>query len=322
MGSAELMGIWTRGLRREFRRGNRVTVAVADVDLTVRQGEVFGMIGPNGAGKSTLIALLCTLVEPTAGEGKVAGFDLRRERRAVRESIGLNFGGERGFYWRLTLQQNMDFFAAINLMPMAQRKKRVQEVLEAVDLWDRRHTRFGEASTGMKRRLNFARAILFDRPVYLCDEPTTGVDPESAKRIQDILAELRAKGRTIVLVTHNLDEVDRLADRVAMMVGGRIRFLGSPAELRRLIAPRQIAIALSPAADEQQWSALRAQMRSLNGFHNPERRGDRLVLECDNPEAKLPHVLAAVGADGLPVEGAWVVRPSLQDVFLKLVEEG
>lgn len=296
-------------------------MAVDGVDLDIPPGEVFGLIGPNGAGKSTLIALLCTLVTPTSGEGRVAGFDLVGQRREVRGSLGINFGGERGFYWRLSLAQNLDFFAAVNGLGGKAKEHRVQERLELVGLWESRHTRFGEASAGMKRRLNFARAILFDRPIYLCDEPTTGIDPESAQRIQKILGELRTRGHTIVLVTHNLPEIDQLADRVAMMVAGRLRFVGTPAALRRLIVPSEIAIALAAHATDRDREQLRSAVVHLDGFRRLSLTADRLIAACDDPEGSLPQVLAALGADGLPVEGAWVVRPSLQDVFIRLVEE-
>ncbi|MCL4516986.1 MAG: ABC transporter ATP-binding protein [Firmicutes bacterium] len=165
---------------------NRLKMRALDsVDLEINPGEVVGLLGPNGAGKTTLIRILATLVLPTAGDAYVAGFDVVKQPRGVRSAVGLVAGGERAFYWRLSLKNNLEFFGALQGLGPHVLRDRIEEVLARVGLQEGRNLKFMKCSTGMRKKLNIARALLNDPLVYLMDEPTSGIDPLSAKDIRN-----------------------------------------------------------------------------------------------------------------------------------------
>ena len=304
----------THRLTRVFTRSRPPKVAVDGVDLRVEHGTIYGLIGPNGAGKSTLVALLCTLVTPTSGTALVAGHDIRRDPDRVRRAISLNFGGERAFYYRLRLQQNLEFFAALHGLSRGETARRVQAALERTGLWQDRRTYYSDCSTGMKKRLNFARALMLDAPLYICDEPTTGVDVDSSAQLRAILRELRQAGRSVLLVSHNLDEVAALADSVALMHHGRIVHEDTPEGFRRLIAPREISLELSGPSE-----VLIAELGALPGVDAVDREDGRLRLRTAAPEQTMASVLSVVHRLGLAPTGIQVVRPDLAEVFRHLV---
>ena len=304
--------ITTHDLTRSF--GPKL--AVDRVNITINRGEIYGLIGPNGAGKSTLVALLCTLVTPTSGTATVSGFDIIGDTRRVRDSISLNFGGERSFYWRLNALQNLEFFAAIHGLDRLESRALTRAVLERLGLWEDRNVRFGEFSGGMKKRLNLARALMLDRPVYLCDEPTTGTDPASALRMREVFHELKGKGKTILLVTHNLEEVTELCDRVAMMTGGRTVHEDTPEGMRRLIAPEAIGIELADGRRD-----ISASLLALPFVRRVQGDGTAFTVYTDAPERDVSALIDWLSREGIPALQVGVVRPRLQDVFVKLAEK-
>ncbi|HLB11842.1 MAG TPA: ABC transporter ATP-binding protein [Dehalococcoidia bacterium] len=306
------MMITTHDLTRSF--GPKL--AVDRVNITINRGEIYGLIGPNGAGKSTLVALLCTLVTPTSGTATVSGFDIIGDTRRVRDSISLNFGGERSFYWRLNALQNLEFFAAIHGLDRLESRALTRAVLERLGLWEDRNVRFGEFSGGMKKRLNLARALMLDRPVYLCDEPTTGTDPASALRMREVFHELKGKGKTILLVTHNLEEVTELCDRVGMMSRGRMVHEDTPEGMRRLIAPEAIGIELADGRRDMSASLL-----ALPFVRRVQGDGTAYTVYTDAPERDVSALIGWLSREGIPALQVGVVRPRLQDVFVKLVEK-
>lgn len=304
--------IKTLDLARSF--GSKV--AVDRVTLAIDRGEIYGLIGPNGAGKSTLVALLCTLVVPTSGTATVNGFDINKESRQVRDSISLNFGGERSFYWRLNAVQNLEFFASIHGLGKNEAMAATQAVLEQMGLWADRRTPFGQFSGGMKKRLNLARALMLDRPVYLCDEPTTGTDPASALRMREVFHDLKRKGKTILLVTHNLEEVTELCDRVGMMNEGRIIHEDTPEGMRRLVRPEAIGLELADGRAD-----LPERLLGLPFVRRVEGDGATLKVYTEAPEQDVTAVLSWLVQEGVPTLQVGVIRPRLQDVFIKLVEK-
>jgi ABC-2 type transport system ATP-binding protein len=304
--------IETRGLTRVFKRNK---LAVDRVDLCVQAGTIYGLIGPNRAGKSTLVAMLCTLLVPSSGSAEVAGHDVWREPREVRRAISLNFGGERAFYYRLTLEQNLEFFAGLHGLNQRQTTQRMTEALERIELWHERGIRYAECSTGMKKRLNFARALMLDAPLYICDEPTTGVDVDSSLRMRGILREMREQGRTLLLVSHNLEEVGALADRVGLMHQGRLIHEDTPEGFRSLVAPREISLEFVGDVERRFLDDL----RTLPDVHGIDRLDGRVLLRTANPERTIAHVIDLVRQRQVPVSGVQVVRPDLAEVFRYLV---
>lgn len=206
------------------------------VDLTVEEGELFGLLGPNRAGKTTLIKLLCTLIAPTSGTARVNGYDLREEEK-IKASVGLVTGDERSFYWRLSGRQNLEFFASLHGLSSRQRRRKVGEVLELMGLEEVADERFQTYSTGMRQRLSLARGLLNDPKLLFLDEPTKSLDPVATRHLHDFIKnELVGRRRmTVFLTTHRLEEAEQLCDRVAIMDKGRIRACGTIAELRRML---------------------------------------------------------------------------------------
>lgn len=226
-----------RRLRAFFRRPVKDPVkALRDVSFAVETGEIFGLIGRNGAGKTTLTKIVATLVQPTTGSVSVHGHDSVSDDEHVRRQIGLSTAEERSFYWRLTSEQNLMFFARLHGLSDRVAKQRIKDVFSKLELDDLARRRFGELSTGNKQRLAVARALLANPPVLLLDEPTRSLDPLAAARMRDLIRSLANADPpvTILLTSHNLAEVETLCARVAIISRGRIRAIDTPRNLRDL----------------------------------------------------------------------------------------
>lgn len=226
-----------RRLRAFFRRPLKDPVeALRDVSFEVGTGEIFGLIGRNGAGKTTLTKIVATLVQPTTGSVSVHGNDSVSDDEHVRRQIGLATAEERSFYWRLTSEQNLMFFARLHGLSDRVAKQRIKEIVSKLELDEVARRRFGELSTGNKQRLAVARAMLADPPVLLLDEPTRSLDPLAAARMRDLIRSLSEQDPpvTILLTSHNLAEVETLCARVAIISRGQIRAIDTPRNLRDL----------------------------------------------------------------------------------------
>ena len=216
-----------RGLGRRFDD----RWAVRGIDLEVHRGEVLGLLGPNGAGKTTTVRLLTALIEPSEGSATVDGFDVRDQADQVRARVGI-LTETPGLYDKLSATANLDFFGRLYGLDAGQRAERIERYLRLFDLWDRRDDVAGTFSKGMKQKLAIARALLHDPSVVFLDEPTAALDPEAAFVVREAIETLRRAGRTIVLATHNLDEADRLCDRIAVIDNGKIVALDTPEGLK------------------------------------------------------------------------------------------
>jgi ABC-2 type transport system ATP-binding protein len=203
--------------------------AVDHLDLEVAEGEVFGFLGPNGAGKTTTVRMLSCLIGPSSGSAVVNGHRLGVNDKEIRRSVGL-LTETPGMYDSLSAEYNLDIYAHLYEVPDV--KGQVEKYLRMLGLWDRRHDEAGTFSKGMKQKLAICRALLHEPRLLFLDEPTAGLDPESARLVRDFITELRQEGRTIFLCTHNLDEADRLCDRIGVFKS-RLLVVDSPANLRR-----------------------------------------------------------------------------------------
>ena len=215
-------------------RGQQSKLAVDNVTLQVKEGEIFGLIGPNGAGKTTLIRMLSTMVLPTSGSAHVGGFDVTRDERAIRDLVGVVSSNERSFYWRLTGRENLRFFSTLYQIPEQQAGPWRDELLSILGLAEVADRRFDHYSTGQKQRMAIARGLLTRPKVLLMDEPTKGVDPMGAAEIVQLIQGriLQLWQPTILVTSHNLSEIERLCQRVALMHEGRLAALGTIDELR------------------------------------------------------------------------------------------
>src|SRR5512145_1047819 len=267
--------------------------AVNGVDLQIERGEIFGLLGPNGAGKSTTIRMLCTLLEPTSGTAQVNGFDIVRQANDVRRSLGTVLAGERSIYWKLTGRENLEYFAALYHIPAEIAKKRVDELIERMELKERANELVEKYSTGMRQRIAIAKALLARPPILLLDEPTLGLDPQAARNLRELIAQLKQEGHTILLTTHYMEEADQLSDRIGIIDTGKVIALDTPEGLKRRIDQKEIIrLELSGWHDD-----LADRLRSITGIENLVTRqadGDGLweiSLQADNSRAILPGIL-------------------------------
>jgi ABC-2 type transport system ATP-binding protein len=268
---------------------------------------VFGFLGPNGAGKSTTISMLCTLLTPTAGTASVAGIDVTRDPAAVRQRIGLVFQ-DPSLDDQLTGRENLEFHAFIYSVPAAERKKRIDEMLELLQLSDRAASQVRTYSGGMKRRLEIARGMLHQPQILFLDEPTLGLDPQTRKSIWTHLNELRGKkGVTIFMTTHYMDEAE-YCDRIAIIDRGLIVALGTPDELKAKVGGDVVTITSS------QTDAAVHEIEEKLGV-TPSRDNGGLRMEVPDGKKFVPRLVRELT---VPVDTVTLRRPSLDDVFLKL----
>ena len=282
-------------------------VAVDHINFQVAQGELFGFLGPNGAGKTTTINILCTLTKPTSGKATVNGFDVVRQQSQVRQSIGLVFQ-DPSLDDRLSALQNLRFHAMVYNMPAAVREKRIEQVLNMVELWDRRHNQVRYYSGGMKRRLEIARGLLHYPKVLFLDEPTLGLDPQTRNRIWEYILELRQReGTTVFLTTHYMDEAEK-ADRIAVIDHGRLVTIDTPERLKKIVG--QDIVSIKTDDDDKAVEEIRLRYQ-IEARHD----NNRLTFEVASGEEFLPIFIKEFGTKILSVS---LRRPSLDDVFLKL----
>lgn len=215
------------------KKSEQEVVAVNQVNLKITKGEIFGLVGPNGAGKTTLIKMLTTLLLPTSGTAKIAGYDVTQSAYQVRKLVGLVTSNERSFFWRLTGRQNLDFFASLYHIPRKTAKERIDALFELLGLIKVANKRFDRYSTGMKQRLSIARGLLSKPNIIFMDEPTKGVDPIGTTEIIEIIKNqiVREWNSTLLITSHNLREIERLCNRTAIMNNGRIIAVGTFDEL-------------------------------------------------------------------------------------------
>src|SRR5712692_12071080 len=308
--------IWQR-VRRERDQRDRFR-AVDGIDLVVEPGEIFGLLGPNGAGKTTTMKMLATLLIPTSGTIRVLGIDPLDRPREVRARLGAMLSGERSLYWKLTGRENLEYFAALYHVPPHEMKTRIANVLAAVKLTDRADDYVERYSTGMRQRLALARALLPDPPLVILDEPTVGLDPQSARDLRDRVRELKAQGRTVLLTTHYMEEADQLCDRVAIIDHGKIVALDSPAALKRTIRAEEI-VRLEIGLHGDGAGFLAQLGRSGTVARQQQTNGTLAVtVHCSSARDLVPAAFDAARAYGATVQHVEVVPVTLEDVFLSV----
>jgi ABC-2 type transport system ATP-binding protein len=281
--------------------------AVDHVSFQVEDGEVFGFLGPNGAGKTTTINVLCTLMRPTAGRARVAGYDVASQRNAVRQSIGLVFQ-DPSLDDQLTAYENLQFHAHVYNVPGRERAQRIEEVLRVVGLWDRRDAVVRTFSGGMKRRLEIARGILHHPRVLFLDEPTLGLDPQTREHVWEYILEVqRAHHITIFMTTHYMDEAEH-CDRIAIIDQGKIVALDTPDALKRMVGVDIVTV----QTEDSEQAAREIQERF--GLE-PQRDDTRLRLEVEAGAEFIPRLVRELG---VAIRSVDLHRPTLDDVFLKL----
>jgi len=251
--------IETEGLTRKF--GD--LTAVDDLTLRVNDGEVFGFLGPNGAGKTTTVRMLCCLISKTSGSARVSGYEVgdRSDSVKIRRLIGF-VSDNVGLYDSLTAYENLDYFGKLYKCPEPRRKENIERFLRMLGLWEKRDVPAGTLSKGMKQKVAIARALVHDPEVLFMDEPTANLDPESAKTVREFILQLKKEKKTIFLNTHNLDEAQRICDRVGIL-RTKLITVGSPSELRSKLHASHTVVRLEKAT-EGIAAAVRARLGSRN----------------------------------------------------------
>ena len=303
--------IETHDLRRTFQSRMGLVEAVAGVDLCVERGEVFGFLGPNGAGKTTTLRMLSTLLPPTGGQARVAGCDLRREPKKVRERIGY-VGQRNGSDPGVTARRELEFQARLYGASGTEARKRTSELLVTLELEQCADRPSSTYSGGQRRRLDIGLGLIHGPQLLFLDEPTTGLDPQGRARLWNEVRRLKAGGMTVFLTTHYLEEADALCDRLAIIDHGRIVAEGTPAQLKRDIAGD--VIVLGVGADEERALQL---LQAEPYVRQASIEGDGLRLYVDHGESAMPAVLRLLDSSGFELQTIALSRPSLDDVFLK-----
>ncbi len=311
--------IYTIRNRRE-RRVRREIVALQEVNLQIPRGELFGLLGPNGAGKTTLIKILTTLLAPTSGWARVAGYDVVREPHKIRPRINMVSGGESSGYGLLTVRENLWMFAQFYGLPSREANRRIEELLRRIGLADRIHTKSSDLSTGLRQKMNIVRGFLTDPEILFLDEPTLGLDVQAARDVRRFIREWMDAhpDRTVLLTTHYMVEADELCDRVAIINQGRVLACDSPENLKRRLerdALFEIEITSPNGLTAQALEAIpgvhRARLTETDG-------GARLDLALAADSA-LPDVIAVLTERAVRVRHLTKREPTLEDVFVELV---
>lgn len=287
--------------------------AIRGMDLEVLRGEVLGLLGPNGAGKTTTVRVLTALIAPNEGRVWVDGLDVTEHPEEVRSRVGI-LTETPGLYDKLSATANLEFFGRLHGLDAATRSTRIERYLRLFSLWDRRDDVAGNFSKGMKQKLAIARALLHEPSVVFLDEPTAALDPEAAFIVREAIEALRRSGRTIVLATHNLDEADRLCDRVAFVRGGLLR-VDSPAGLRESLGGHGVEVGLANAPD----SAIVAAARAVPGVAAVEVAAGRLLVTTSDRTGITPSLvrtLVAAGADIIEVRER---ETTLEQVYFEVM---
>jgi ABC-2 type transport system ATP-binding protein len=303
--------IETSNLTRKF---GDVT-AVEDLTLHVGEGEVFGFLGPNGAGKTTTIRMLACLISKTSGEARIADYEIRNSAdcQKIRKIIGL-VPDNVGLYEDLSAYRNLDFYGRLYECSDAQRREQIEYFLKMLELWDVRDRPVRTFSKGMKQKLAIVRALIHDPQILFLDEPTANLDPEFQKTVRDFILELKHEKRTIFLNTHNLDEAQRICDRIGIL-NTKLVAEGTPEQLMESLEGRKTQVQL-----QQVTPAVTGAVERL-GLLYVVSSGNRLVIDVSDPEKENPGIMEAIVAAGGHIQFITEKHATLEEVYLKLVRD-
>jgi ABC-2 type transport system ATP-binding protein len=303
--------IETNDLSKQF---NNDFWAVDGVTLSVQPGQILALLGQNGAGKTTTVRMLTSLLTPTRGWARVAGYDVTKDPQEVRSNVGV-LTEQHGLYMRMTGEEYLDFFGKVYALDPQTRQARSQYLLEYFGLAEAARRRSGEYSKGMKQKLALARALMHDPSVLLLDEPTSAMDPESARLVRDEIARLRSSQRTIIICTHNLAEAEALADSIAIIYRGKILLNGTLDELkRRVLGPVEYEAKFAREFDA-------GELELPQGVRLASREATSLRFQVEAPQLANPTLVYALTAKNAPLVSFQEVPRKLEQVYLKTMAD-
>ncbi len=300
-----------------IRRKVKEVVAVDDISFDVRPGELFGLLGPNGAGKTTTVKMLTTLLIPTGGKASVLGYDVVKQSTALRTRIGFIFGGERGLYWRLSAVDNLRYFATLYQVEPEVAKKRIPYLLELVGLADRAQEKVEGYSRGMKQRLHIARTLIHDPELVFLDEPTIGLDPVGARDLRQMVRNMQAENKTILLTTHYMFEADALCQRIGVVNHGKLIALDTPEALKSTV--QDLSVIELEVFGVQTDTVENVRSLPFVQTVSVEDRDQKQALLVHSPRGSeaLPDLMNCL--NGTKVGRVTVREPTLEDAYIRLV---
>ena len=290
------------------------TTAVEGLTFHIDEGEVFGFLGPNGAGKTTTVRMLCCLISKSGGEARIAGYEVGNaaDSLKIRKMIGL-VPDNVGLYNELSAYENLDFYGKLYECAEKLRRENIEHFLKMLGLWEKKDAAARTLSKGMKQKLAIARALIHEPKVLFMDEPTANLDPEAAKTVRDFILELKKEKRTIFLNTHNLDEAQRICDRIAILKT-RLLTIGTPEQLKESLGGVKTEIQLAQVND-----AIVGAVKRVT-THKVEISGNKLIIDVSNVDTANPAIIEAIVSAGGRIQLVTELSPTLEDVYLKTVK--
>ncbi len=286
--------------------------AVSGLDLEVAEGEVFGFLGPNGAGKTTTVRMLCSLIAPSGGSAWIGKYQLGKDDQDIRRTVGI-LTETPGMYERLSAEKNLSIFA--RLYGVSDVPGQVEKFLRMLGLWERRFDPVGSFSKGMRQKLAIARALLHEPRVLFLDEPTSGLDPEASRLVREFIEQLKESGVTIFMCTHNLDEADRLCQRIGIFKT-RLVAVDTPENLRQTLFGRKVVFHLQ--AIDPRWADL---VKALPHVADARALENRLVVTLEDPEQQNPIIVRSLVEAGAQIQFVGELRHSLEDIYMQMIHQ-
>ena len=298
-----------------FKSEKRQVEALKDISLEVQAGEIFGLLGPNGAGKTTLIKILTTLLLPSAGEGWVNGYHLRKEENQVRATVGCMLMGERGLYWKLTGRENLDYFGALYHLSPPDRRRRSREIINLLGLEDIADRTVETYSSGQKMKLAFGKALINDAPLLVLDEPTNTLDVPSASELRAIVRDLNDQGKTVIYTTHIMAEAESLCDRVAIIDHGQLLALGTIEALKASLG-RERVVRIEGVIPSRSLEAVKRLPGVAQATRTTVDGCDQLTVVTANDHENLPQLIEILSQTNALIQKIVPEEVTLEDVFI------
>jgi ABC-2 type transport system ATP-binding protein len=289
--------------------------AVDGLTFSVAEGEVFGLLGPNGAGKTTTIRMLCCLISNTSGEAQIAGYQIGNgaDSLAIRKLIGL-VPDNVGLYEELSAYDNLDYYGRLYELADRERKDKIEVFLRMMELWEKRDQPVSDFSKGMKQKVAICRALIHDPRLLFFDEPTANLDPESSRMVRDFILQLKREGKTIFINTHNLDEAQRICDRIGILKT-RLLAVNTPEELEKTVWGSKTVIQVEEVNDRIIAAARELEPKDLNVEEN------KITLALADPQRENPDFVQAIVSAGGRIQYVTELNPGLEETYLKVIQE-
>lgn len=289
--------------------------AVDSLTFQVAEGEVFGLLGPNGAGKTTTIRMLCCLISKTNGEARIAGYPIGNgaDSLAIRKLIGL-VPDNNGLYEELTAYENLDYYGKLYEFPEGQRKERIEYFLKMMDLWEKRDQPVSDFSKGMKQKVAISRALIHDPKLLFFDEPTANLDPEASKMVRDFILKLKKDGKTIFINTHNLDEAQRICDRIGILKT-KLLTVSTPEQLEKTVWGSRTVFQVEEINDQ-----ILAAVRKLNP-KDLSVEENKIIVALADPQKENPDVVQEIVSAGGRIQYVTQLNPGLEETYIKVIQE-